>query len=241
MNKDFRFKRDHHNRILTVLQALDGALLENAKCYFGGGTAISLALDEYRESVDIDLICASPAGMRLLKDAVWQGGVPGLFREGAAIAAMRDLRSDHYGMRTALNVDGCTVKFEIIWEPRVDLAGSIHAGYGIPVLDRCDMYVEKLLANNDRWRDTAVLSRDIIDLSMMMLRWGPIPHQAWIKADLAYGPQVRHNFACAIDHIRQPEVLEACMTKMDMLPSLAPDIWDLHGGPKQRRPSPFDD
>lgn len=44
------YKRAHHQHVFKLLQALDGALLEQTECYFGGGTAIVLSLDEYRES-----------------------------------------------------------------------------------------------------------------------------------------------------------------------------------------------
>ena len=54
----YMFKRAHHNRILQVLQAFDPSVLSEAKCYFGGGTAIVLQLEEYRESVDIDFLCS---------------------------------------------------------------------------------------------------------------------------------------------------------------------------------------
>jgi hypothetical protein len=46
------FKRAHHNRIRALLAALDADFLSRNSCFFGGGTAITLALDEYRESVD---------------------------------------------------------------------------------------------------------------------------------------------------------------------------------------------
>ena len=56
------FERDHHNRIQLLLSALDAGFLTENECYFGGGTAIVLALNEYRESVDIGFLCASQAG-----------------------------------------------------------------------------------------------------------------------------------------------------------------------------------
>ena len=49
------FERPHHRRVAEALSALDADLLDEARCFFGGGTAIVLALGEYRESVDIDL------------------------------------------------------------------------------------------------------------------------------------------------------------------------------------------
>ena len=37
------FEREHHVRLASVLQALDGELLQSNGCLFGGGTAIVLA------------------------------------------------------------------------------------------------------------------------------------------------------------------------------------------------------
>ncbi|MFT7311546.1 MAG: hypothetical protein ACI853_002045 [Paracoccaceae bacterium] len=53
------FRRQHHNDILHALRSFDGDFLLDAECYFGGGTAITLNFYEYRESVDIDFLCAS--------------------------------------------------------------------------------------------------------------------------------------------------------------------------------------
>jgi len=50
------FKRPHHQRIDRILHAFKPEILEEACCLFGGGTAIALSLDEYRESVDIDFL-----------------------------------------------------------------------------------------------------------------------------------------------------------------------------------------
>ena len=56
------FERPHHQRIARVLESLDARLLLKNRCLFGGGTAIALAHGEYRESLDIDLICSSIDG-----------------------------------------------------------------------------------------------------------------------------------------------------------------------------------
>ena len=50
------FRRKHHQIIADILQQLNGDLLRDHHCYFGGGTAIALLQNEYRESVDIDRI-----------------------------------------------------------------------------------------------------------------------------------------------------------------------------------------
>lgn len=61
------FKRPHHQNIVRFLEKLDADLLEQAGCYFGGGTAIVLSANEYRESVDIDFLCASADGYRQIR------------------------------------------------------------------------------------------------------------------------------------------------------------------------------
>lgn len=64
------FRRRHHNVILHVLRCLNGDFLREAECYFVGGTAMVLELGEYRESVDIDFLCASEEGYRKLRQAL---------------------------------------------------------------------------------------------------------------------------------------------------------------------------
>ena len=83
------FRRPHHNAILNALHCFDGNLFERAECFFGGGTAIVLKLDEYRESVDIDFLCGSREGYRILREVVWSKGFAGLVRPGAEISVLR--------------------------------------------------------------------------------------------------------------------------------------------------------
>lgn len=226
------FQNAHHNAILRALRDLDGDLFSRAECYFGGGTAITLALGEYRESVDMDFLCASREGYALLRKAIWGTGLPGLLRAGATLGALRDLRTDQYGIRTILAVDDMPIRFEIVREARIDLGGAMNDDYGVPVLSRIDMYAEKLLANDDRWSDPSVMSRDIIDLSMMIARWGPIPEAAWAKAVAAYGGTVRASYAKAVERMRDPGHLGRCMAAMGMAPGLAGAILAVHGGAK---------
>ena len=54
------FERPHHQRIAQVLSVLNGQLLRENNCLFGGGTVIALRYGEYRESVDIDLYASKP-------------------------------------------------------------------------------------------------------------------------------------------------------------------------------------
>lgn len=220
------FRRAHHNRIAAALNSLNTDFFLYSACWFGGGTAIVLALNEYRESVDIYFLCASTDGYRLLRQRVFEAGFAALVR--APVALRRDLRADQYGLRAVLEVDGEPIKFEIVREARVPLSGALNPSLGVPQLSREDMYAEKLLANADRWSDPATLSRDVIDLSMMMAHWGPVPDAAWAKAEGAYGPSVRVAFARAVERIADRAWLGDCMARMSMDPALIEPILSTH-------------
>jgi len=226
------FRRQHHNDILRALRCLNGSLLLEAECYFGGGTAIVLNLDEYRESVDIDFLCASQEGYRKLRQALWgRSDLAGLLLPKAELKTLRDVRTDQYGIRTLIRVGDVSIKFEIVREARIQLSGKIDDRFGVPVLTRDCMYAEKLLANADRWADKAVLNRDILDLSMMISRWGKIPDGAWAIAEGAYGDTARKAFDEAVARIRNTQWLQKCMAGMAMEPELEREILAQHGGP----------
>jgi len=87
------------------------------------------------------------------------------------VSLLRDVRADQYGIRTVFGVDGNPLKFEIILEARIHVASMKVRGIPVPALDRVSSFAEKWLANADRWNDTAVLSRDAIDLAFMLTAW----------------------------------------------------------------------
>ena len=164
------FERPHHRRIAAILHALDADLLAANGCLFGGGTAMALRYGEYRESVDIDFLVSDPAGYRALRERLTgPGGVQAIARPGALLEAARAVRADQYGIRTLLRSDGIDIKFEIVSEGRIALQvpGAADRICGIATLTPLDMAATKLLANSDRWRDDAAMSRDLIDLAMM--------------------------------------------------------------------------
>ncbi|MDC9622304.1 hypothetical protein PSI22_11830 [Xenorhabdus sp. XENO-7] len=49
----YKYRLEHHAKIARILESLDADFIEDAECYFAGGTAIVMLLDEYRESVDM--------------------------------------------------------------------------------------------------------------------------------------------------------------------------------------------
>lgn len=214
------FERAHHNRIAQVLTTLDAQLLRDNRCLFGGGTAIALRHGEYRESIDIDFLVSNIGNYRALRQLLnGPAGVQAIARAGAVpLVQVREVKSDQYGIRTMLMVDGQTVKFEIVLEARISLEPPIVGSEicGISTLTPLDMMACKLLANSDRWRDDGAFSRDLIDLAMMQ------PSRAQLrlainKAIQAYGDAIEKDLSKAIDSVRDRHGwLERCMQAMAM-------------------------
>jgi len=208
------FERPHHQRIARLLHALAEDVLAETACYFAGGTAIVLALGEYRESADVDFLCASADGYRQLRNAVVGDTLGRLLKH--PVRHLRPVRADRYGIRTVLEMDSTPIRVEFVREDRIAIDGAVDAALGIPTLSRVDMMAEKLLANADRGDDRSTLSRDIIDLAMMIHHWGAIPDAAWAKVTAAYGESARTAFKSAADRVRDGSYLKTCLHAMRM-------------------------
>jgi hypothetical protein len=206
------FSRPHHQRIFQLLSALDAELLRQSECYFGGGTALVLLLGEYRESRDIDFLCSSVEGYRTLRNVVFDSGLKGLFQQ--PVKELREVRSDQYGVRSVLEVDGIGISFEIVREGRIDLRGDTQTKLPVTTLSRTDLFAEKLLANADRFNDEAVKSRDLIDLAVMIEGWNGIPPEAWDKAKAAYGESAVQAFRKGIDFLSRPPYFARCCEQL---------------------------
>jgi len=130
----------------------------------------------------------------------------------------REVRADQYGVRTMLQLGGANIKFEIVLEGRIELEapGPQDRQCGVATLNPLDMATSKLLANSDRWRDDAVMARDLIDLAMMAPPKA-LMQQAMAKAQSAYGPSVAADLASAVNDLRaRPHRLDQCMRAMAM-------------------------
>ena len=134
----------------------------------------------------------------------------------APLDLAREPRVDQYGIRAAFKVDGVAIKFEIIYEGRIQLDEPIAADRisGIWRWTDLDLVATQLMANADRWADGAVMSRDLIDLAMMA-RTGKLPRFGVDKAERAYGTSIESAFmkakAFLLEH---PTRLKACMKAM---------------------------
>ena len=213
------FTRLHHQRIAKVLESLDADLLKQHNCLFAGGTAIALGYGEYRESVDIDFLVSDLASYRYLRNSVREQGLQALMKStDASQLQTSDTRSDQYGIRTKVFVEGKPIKFEIVLEGRIGLAnpGKKDSILGVASLTKLDMAASKLLANSDRGLDMGMHCRDVIDLAMLNLSKSEFAEAA-IKGEAAYGEAIFKDLAKVIDMLGEANgLLERCMKAMDV-------------------------
>lgn len=207
-----RFHRPRHRTVAAALASLNGPFLEQAQCYFGGGTRIVLELGEYRESEDLDFLCSSADGYRALRSTVTDISLGAIL--AAPVTLAREVRADRYGIRTFLDIGGSKVKIEIVLEGRVRLQGEACMGLPVPCLDRVSCFAEKFLANADRGNDEAMLGRDVIDLAFMVEGWGTTPaRQGAALARQAYGDVVdRAARAAAKKLLERKDYLKRCIS-----------------------------
>lgn len=208
------FQRREHRLIAAALAEMDADLLVDARCYFGGGTAIVLQNREYRRSLDVDFLCADVAGYRELRSRVTDRGIVGLFRR--PVTVVRDIRSDQYGIRAFLALDGLTIKFEIIREARIELSGLLDPELRVPVLEPIDQFAEKLLANADRGLDASTACRDAIDLGVLTAAHGGLPLGAIDKAEAAYGEDIGRKVNAVLASLADDEVICKVASALDM-------------------------
>jgi len=198
-------RKPEHQLIRDALLLMDGKWLMERRCWFGGGTAIVLLLEEYRRSLDIDFLCSDVDGYRALRSAAVEKGVRAFFRE--PVEAVRDVRVDQYGIRAIARLRGQPFKFEVVRESRISVAGEMDPSLQVPTLTYSDMFAEKLLANADRCQDPSVACRDAIDLGMLLGKYRVIPPDAVAKSVAAYGQDIGTKLAWVLKHLKSEEEL----------------------------------
>lgn len=208
------YNRPRHQAIEKILHSFSNSALAEAGCYFAGGTAIALLLNEYRESVDIDFLCASNDGYRFLRNTVSSHDLGELVNNN--VKYLREIRTDRDKISTFVESDGIPIKIEIVREARIDISGEYNKDFMIPLLSKEDLFAQKLLANADRGLDRHSKSRDIIDISAMIESWGDIPTTAWDKAVHAYGNQIANYFAKSVQLVHDRDYMRECITALDM-------------------------
>lgn len=208
------YKREHHQKIANILELLNSTLLREHHCYFGGGTAIALLRNEYRESIDIDFLVADINSYRELRQLLTSPhGIHSIANKVAHLVLAREIRADQYGIRTFIKSGSTNIKFEIVFEARIsfDVPGPSDMIGDIATLSRLDLIASKLLANSDRWNDQAVFSRDIIDLVMLDPGKDEL-NKALQKAHSAYGDSIHKDLHKALEALLvNNDRLEKCI------------------------------
>ena len=209
------FARPRHRLVWQVLESMNTTLLNSTQCFFAGGTRLVLELGEYRESMDVDFMCSDRAGYRTLRNIITQRSFGPLFCE--PVELMREIRADMYGIRTFLLVDGQALKFEIISEGRMSLAGVTIDPFPVPLLDRACCFAEKLLANADRGRDESTRARDLIDLAFMSASWTEEEQLSGLEQALeVYGDAVLQEVTAALTRFEDREFRKLCTTELNV-------------------------
>ena len=195
------FRRERHRKVQAVLAAFDADLLSRCSAFLGGGARIVLELGEYRDSHSIMFLCSDAEGYGELRFAVASLAYDALFKPDRKreLHLAREIKFDQYGFRFPVEMDGETIRVEMLREARIEFDPGVRPE-GLPVgcLSLVDCYAEKLMANSDRWADRQVLSRDLIDLSALRRRVGPIPEEAWQKVEETYRGFGRNNLLKAL-------------------------------------------
>ena len=225
--------RPEHLAVIGALRALDADLLRRCQCWFGGGTAIVLALGEYRLSKDIDFLCADVDGYRDIRSRVVSGGTQALFDQ--SVRTIREFRSDQYGIRGIVAVDAIPLRFGIVREARIDLQGQTNPRLGVPELSPADQIAEKLLANADRGRDRASSYRDAIDLGMIARHRGPFPDAAWQKTARAYGAEIERQLEWVVTRLSDSQERQFVSDTLDMPMAQVQDAVDALTNEYRRR------
>jgi len=207
------YKRPHHQLIEKVISSLNINLLTKTNTFFGGGTAIALLLDEYRESIDIDFLCSSSEGFSTLRNSVTNNLGDILTNP---IEHIRDINVSRDAIRAILRIDGKPIKIEFIKEGNSTVSGEFNTLLKVPTLSKIDMFTQKILANADRGMDKSINSRDIIDLAMMIHYWGGIPKEALDKSYKAYSDYAKRGLKNSVNLIQDSSYLQKCIENLKM-------------------------
>jgi nucleotidyltransferase AbiEii toxin of type IV toxin-antitoxin system len=185
------WKRPLHRRVARILALMDAKFLEQAQCFFGGGTQLVMSHGEFRESRDIDLLLSSQDGLRMLRETIGERSLGRVFKGRIHLA--REVRADRTAIRTFITEDPAAepLKLEIVVEARIELKGGMDRALGVPCLAPPWAIAEKLLANADRGRAREYRARDMIDLAFVSLNTDKAAFiRGYELAEPAYGQVV---------------------------------------------------
>ena len=220
------FTRPHHQEISIILDQFDSDYLRQNNILFGGGTRIALELNEFRESVDIDLFCIGQASYRAARSEVTNTSFGKLFKPGCNPErhANKDIRADRDAIRALLAGTHSRIKLEIINFSNSELLpGEKNPLFPIDCVSKEGCFASKLTANADRYLNH---HKDIIDLCMMRKSWGNITCRSWEIAFKEYGRStILSSLKSSLERIKDnSEAFDIAVNSLNMDESTASEI-----------------
>ena len=135
------YKREHHQRIYSALEHFNAKFFQEHHIIFGGGTRIAMEIDEYRESVDIDIICPTVASYRAARSEISTHSLGQIVKK--EFNYEREIKADRYAARTFISIDNQPIKLEIISFANYRLKSLINPDiFPIPYLDTSSCYIQ---------------------------------------------------------------------------------------------------
>lgn len=193
-----KYKLPHHQLIEQCLENFNKKFLEKNHILFGGGTRISLEIDEYRESIDIDFLCQDKSSYRAVREQVTNLTLGELVIKDFTYA--REIRSSRDSVITLLDCSGEKIKLEFVCFDNYELTrGEDQSLFPVPYIDHTSCFYTKLLSNADRALSPPY--KDVLDIVAMVWKWGSIPEEALEHARSHYSTDVDRKLARALEHM----------------------------------------
>ena len=209
-------KSQIYESIELILEAINLDLLNQHRVYLGGGALVALKYQHLRYSSDLDFL-VSPPDYQQLKLAI-NRDCNALIQDRPRLTIERP-RIDRYGIRYPITVklQGEPVKFKLEIVAEYSLSFSKPDRYqGIPCLNHSDLIASKLLTNADRWADRNKFSRDLIDLTILILERGELPENAVAEAKAIY-PDAMDCLYLAVEQFQSlPDYRQHCYQNLQI-------------------------
>lgn len=192
------YKLPHHQLIYSCLKNFNSNFLKSNHILFGGGTRISLEIDEYRESIDIDFLCQNKKSYRAVREQTTNISLGDLVKKDFDYKS--DIKFDRDAVRTFISVNNTTIKLEFVCFDNYQLTASDNIElFPVPFIDHISCFYTKLLANADRAGVKPF--KDIFDLLTMCWKWNGIPQKSFELAREHYSFDVDKKLKFAIKHL----------------------------------------
>ncbi|TMS80556.1 nucleotidyl transferase AbiEii/AbiGii toxin family protein [Pseudoalteromonas sp. S554] len=177
------FKRQHHIKIQKLLNCFNSEYLEKNNILFGGGTRISLELNEFRESIDVDFLCPSLESYKAVRSQVTNVGFGDLLK--TKLNLVKEIRINRDAVRAVVLIEDTPIKLELVNINGYNLKPDTNKPFGVPMVNRDGCFLTKALAHSDRQYSPD--NKDMFDILMMSKVWGKPADSVWENCERIYG------------------------------------------------------